>query len=140
MSEWNRRDPLNRNPATARSTPLYRAIGLGSAKTGADHWWVQRVSAVALVPLCIWLVASLLAHAGEGHQAIAHWLGRPAVALTMVALQIALFWHMKLGLRVIVEDYVHADRLKFALLIAVSLICLALMAIGVFTSLYLAFQ
>ncbi len=140
MSEWNRRDPLNRNPASARSSPLYRAIGLGSAKSGAEHWWVQRVTAVALVPLLIWLVASLLAHASDGHQSLVNWLGRPAVAITMAALQVALFWHMKLGLRVIVEDYVHADRFKFAALIAVDLVCLALMAIGVFTSLYLAFR
>lgn len=140
MSEWNRRDPLNRNPATARSTALYRAIGLGSAKTGAHHWWVQRITAVALVPLLIWLIASLVAHAGAGHQALAQWLAHPPVAVILVALQVALFWHMKLGLRVIVEDYVHADRMKFALLIAVDLACLALLVIGVFTSLYLAFR
>ena len=140
MSEWNRRDPLNRNSAGARSSALYRAIGLGSAKSGAHHWWVQRVTAIALVPLLIWLVASLLAHAGGSHEAIANWLGRPAVAITMVSLQVALFWHMKLGLRVIVEDYVHADRVKFVILIAVDLACLALLAIGAFTSLYLAFR
>lgn len=140
MSQWNRRDPLNRNPASARSSALYRAIGLGSARSGAHHWWVQRVTAVALVPLLVWFVASLVAHAGNDHQAIAHWLGRPVVAVVMALLLVALFWHMMLGLRVIVEDYVHADRVKFAALVAVDLSCLALMAIGVFTSLYLAFQ
>ncbi|KZC23437.1 succinate dehydrogenase [Rhodanobacter thiooxydans] len=140
MSEWHRRDPLNRNPASARASALYRAIGLGSAKSGAHHWWLQRVTAVALVPLLLWLVVSLLAHARGGHQAVALWLGRPAVAVTMAVLLVALFWHMKLGLRVIVEDYVHADRVKFAALAAVDLVCVALMAIGVFTSLYLAFR
>lgn len=140
MSEWKRHDPLNRNPAAARSSALYRAIGLGSAKSGAHHWWLQRVSAVALVPLLVWLVASLLAHAGDDHQALARWLSQPAVAVTMAVLLVALFWHMKLGLRVIVEDYVHTDRVKFAALIAVDLMCLALMAAGVFTSLYLAFR
>ncbi len=140
MSDWKRNDPLNRNPASARSSALYRAVGLGSAKTGAHHWWVQRVTAVALVPLMVWLVASLLAHARGDHQALALWLARPAVALTMAVLLVALFWHMKLGLRVIVEDYVHADRMKFVALIAVDLVCLALMAIGVFTSLYQAFR
>ncbi len=140
MSDWKRHDPLNRNPACARSSALYRAVGLGSAKTGAHHWWVQRVTAVALVPLLVWLVASLLAHARGDHQAVAQWLGSPAVAVTMTVLLVALFWHMKLGLRVIVEDYVHGDRAKFAALVAVDLICLALMAIGVFTSLYLAFR
>ncbi|MFC5439147.1 succinate dehydrogenase, hydrophobic membrane anchor protein [Rhodanobacter ginsenosidimutans] len=140
MSEWHRGDPLNRNPPSARSSPLYRAIGLGSAKSGSHHWWLQRVTAVALVPLLLWLLGSLLAHAGGGHQMVASWLGRPAVAVTIAVLLVALFWHMKLGLRVIVEDYVHADRVKFAALIAVDLICLALMAIGVFTGLYLAFR
>ncbi|TAL98813.1 MAG: succinate dehydrogenase, hydrophobic membrane anchor protein [Rhodanobacter sp.] len=140
MSDWKRHDPLNRNPATARSSALYRAIGLGSAKSGAHHWWVQRVTAVALVPLLVWLVASLLAHARGDHQVLALWLGQPAVAVTMAVLLMALFWHMKLGLRVIVEDYVHADRVKFAALIAVDLVCLALLAIGVFASLYLAFR
>lgn len=140
MSDWKRHDPLHRNPASARSSTLYRAVGLGSAKTGAQHWWVQRVTAVALVPLMVWLVASLLAHARGDHQALALWLARPAVAVTMVVLLVALFWHMKLGLRVIVEDYVHADRMKFAALIAVDLVCLALMAVGVFTSLYQAFR
>lgn len=140
MSDWKRHDPLNRNPASARSSALYRALGLGSAKTGAHDWWLQRVTAVALVPLLVWLVASLLAHAHDDHQALAQWLGNPAVAVTMAVLLVALFWHMKLGLRVVVEDYVHADRIKFATLIAVDLVCLALMAVSVFTSLYLAFR
>lgn len=140
MSEWNRRDPLNRNPATGQASALRRAIGLGSAKSGAHHWWLQRVTAVALVPLLIWFVASLVAHAHSNHQAVSAWLGNPVVALTMAALLVALFWHMKLGLRVIVEDYVHGDRMKFAMLIIVDLACLALMAIGVFTSLYLALR
>lgn len=140
MSEWNRRDPLNRNPPTGRATALRRAIGLGSAKSGAHHWRLQRVTAVALVPLLIWLVASLVAHVGDPHQAVAQWLGQPTVAVTMGVLLVALFWHMKLGLRVIVEDYVHADRVKFALVTAVDLACLALMAISVFTTLYLAFR
>lgn len=139
MSQWNRRDPLNRNPATARASALYRAIGLGSSGSGAHHWWLQRVTAVALVPLLLWLVASLVAHVGSDHQAVALWLSRPVVAITMAALLVALFWHMKLGLRVIVEDYVHADRVKFAALVLVDLVCIALMAIGVFTSMYLAF-
>ena len=138
MSDWNREDPLDRNPPGGRASPLRRAIGLGSSGSGAHHWWLQRVTAVALVPLSIWLVASLIAHARDGQQDLLAWLGRPAVAVTMAVLWVILFWHMKLGLRVIVEDYVHADRMKFAILIAVDLVSLALMAIGVFTNLYLA--
>lgn len=140
MSDWKRHDPLNRNPDSGQSSALYRAIGLGSAKSGAHHWWLQRVTAVALVPLMVWLVASLLAHGRDDHQAVAQWLGSPVVSVTMMLLLVALFWHMKLGLRVIVEDYVHADRVKFAALVAVDLVCLALMAAGVFTSLYLTFR
>ena len=140
MSEWNRRDPLKRNPPNAQASALYRAIGLGSAKTGAHHWWVQRVTAVALVPLLVWFVAALVAHAGGDHQTVTQWLGRPAVAVTMAVLLVALFWHMQLGLRVIAEDYVHSDRVKFLALVAVDLACVVLLAIGVFASLYLALR
>lgn len=140
MSEWNRRDPLNRNPATGRASALRRAIGLGSAKSGTEHWWLQRMTAVALVPLLIWFVASLIAHVGSDYRTVSAWLGWPPVGAIMTALLIAMFWHMMLGLRVIVEDYVHSDRLKFAAIAAVQAGCWALMIVGVFAVFSIAFR
>lgn len=140
MSEWNRRDPLNRNLAGGRASALHRAIGLGSAKTGTEHWWLQRVTAAALVPLLIWFVASLIAHAGGDYPSVAGWLRSPPVAAIMAALLVAMFWHMMLGLRVIVEDYVHSDRLKFFAVAMVQAGCWALMIIGVFAVLSIAFR
>lgn len=140
MSQWKRNDPLNRNPADGHASALYRAMGLGSAKSGARHWWLQRVSAVALIPLLVWFIASLVAHVGGGYDEVSSWLGQPVVAVAMILLFVATFWHMMLGLRVIIEDYVHADRLKFAMLAALDLGCYALMVTGVFIALYLAFR
>lgn len=140
MSEWNRSDPLNRNPASGHASALRRAISLGSAKAGTEHWWSQRVTAIALVPLLIWFVASLIAHVGGGYTSVAGWLGWPPVAAVMTALLVALFWHMMLGLRVMIEDYVHSDRLKFAAVATVQACCWALMIIGVFAVLSIAFR
>lgn len=140
MSQWNRRDPLNRNPASARSTALHRAIGLGSAKSGAHHWWLQRVTAVALIPLSVWFLATLMAQVIAGHAAATAWLGRPLVAILMILLLVALFQHLRLGLQVIIEDYVHSDRIKFAAVAAAHGGCHALMAAGIFAILLIALR
>ena len=140
MSQWNRRDPLNRNPASARSTALYRAIGLGSAKSGAHDWWLQRATAVALVPLSVWFLAALIAQVIGGHAVAATWLGRPSVAIMMILLLIALFQHLRLGLQVIIEDYVHSDRIKFAAVAAAHGGCYVLMVAGVFAILSIALR
>ncbi len=122
-----------------RNAPVL-PICLGLAHSGAHHGCLQRATAIALVPLLVWLVASLVAHVGGDHPTVAEWLDRSVVAMAMVVLQVALFWHMMSGWRVLVEDYVHADRVEIATLIAVDLVCHALMAIGVFTSMDLAFH
>jgi succinate dehydrogenase / fumarate reductase, membrane anchor subunit len=92
-----------------RST-LGRAIGLGSAKSGSQHWLVQRVTAVALAPLTLWFVASIIAHAGSDYPVFIAWLRTPFVAGGMILLLIALFHHTALGLQVVIEDYVHSGR------------------------------
>ena len=140
MSKWNRHDPLNRNPASARSTALHRAIGLGSAKSGAHDWWLQRATAVALVPLSVWFLAALMARVVGGHAAAAAWLGRPIVAILIILLLIALFQHLRLGLQVIIEDYVHSDRIKFAAVAVVYGGCYALMVAGIFAILLIALR
>jgi succinate dehydrogenase / fumarate reductase, membrane anchor subunit len=90
-------------------SPLSRARGLGSAREGVEHWWMQRVTAVALIPLTLWFAASLIALTGSDYNTFIAWLKAPFVTILMVLLLIALCHHMGLGLRVVVEDYVHSD-------------------------------
>ncbi len=120
------------------SSPLARAIGLGSAKSGAENWWAERVSALALVPLTLWLVASLVAHSRSDYISFLTWLRNPGVTIAMVLLLTALFHHTALGLQVIVEDYVHSN-LKYAALLAVRLSCYALATAGIIAVLKIAF-
>ncbi|MBA1147896.1 succinate dehydrogenase, hydrophobic membrane anchor protein [Ectothiorhodospiraceae bacterium WFHF3C12] len=107
---------------------LRRARGLGSAKSGVRHWWWQRVTAVALVPLTVWMLVLLLATAGEGRRALMVWLGNPAVSVLTVMFVVMMAWHMVLGLTVIAEDYLHHEGVKFA---AITLIQVGGVIVGV---------
>lgn len=118
--------------------PLARAIGLGSAKSGVGHWWAERLSAIALVPLTLWFVAAIIAHSVSDHAAVIAWLRTPVVMVLMVLQVFALFHHTALGLQVVIEDYVHSAA-KFAAVIAVRLICYGLAAAGILAILQIAF-
>ena len=120
-------------------TPLGRAIGLGSAKHGAEHWWSQRVSAVALIVLGLWFAASLIAHAGVNHADFVTWLRGPITAILMLLLLAATFYHAALGLQVVIEDYVHTEWLKTSSLVAMWLISMGLAVAGIFAVLRIAF-
>lgn len=115
-------------------SPLARAAGLGSSKTGVDDWWAVRVSAIALVPLTLWFVASIIAHTGSDHAAFVSWLKTPVPAILMILLLIALFHHTALGLQVVIEDYSHAGT-RFATLIMMRLTCFALAVVGIVATL-----
>lgn len=91
---------------------LGRVRGLGSAHSGAGHWWAQRLTAAALVPLVAWFVLSLLAHLGADWAVMARWAGRPWNSVLLLALLIVLFHHLALGLQVVIEDYVHSEGRK----------------------------
>ena len=119
-------------------SPLARAMGLGSAKEGVEHWWMERVSAVALIPLTLWFVASIIAHTGSDYVTFIAWLRTPLVSILMILLLIALFYHTALGLQVVIEDYVHSEA-KFAALIAVRLGCVALAVAGIMATMRIAF-
>jgi succinate dehydrogenase / fumarate reductase membrane anchor subunit len=121
-------------------SPLRRAQGLGSAKTGVEHWWMQRVTAVALIPLTLWFVASLIAISSSDYHAFIAWLRAPFVATLMVLLLIALCHHMALGLQVVIEDYVHSDRAKFPMLVITRLACFALAVVGILSVMHVAFD
>jgi succinate dehydrogenase / fumarate reductase membrane anchor subunit len=107
------------NPGKSLRSPIARVRGLGAAKEGVGHWWAQRLTALALIPLGIWFVASVVRLAGADHAAIAQWLSTPftlgALALTIIAA----FYHAALGLQVVIEDYIHAKGAKFALVILI---------------------
>jgi succinate dehydrogenase / fumarate reductase, membrane anchor subunit len=120
-------------------TPLGNALGLGSAKEGVQHWWLQRVTAVALVPLTLWFVAALVAHLGADHASAVVWLGAPLTAIAMILLVVATFVHTALGLQVVIEDYVHHEATKIASLVLVRLACWALGAAALFAVLRVAF-
>jgi succinate dehydrogenase / fumarate reductase membrane anchor subunit len=99
----------------ALRTPLREARGLGSAKEGTHHWWLQRVTAVALVPLVIGLVLFLPMAAAAGYQGFLELMTDPITAAAFALAIVAGCWHMKLGLQVVIEDYVHHEGAKTAL-------------------------
>ena len=93
-------------------TPLSRVIGRGSAGEGVSHWWMQRVTAIALLPLTGWFVISLLGQSLQSYEAMRGWLGQPWVAVLTILLVVTLAWHAKLGVQVVIEDYVHGKAAK----------------------------
>lgn len=118
---------------------LSRARGLGSAKEGVQHWWVQRLTALALIPLTLWLVAAVVAHAGMPHAAATAWIGSPVTVGLLVLLLAAAFHHAQLGLQVVIEDYVHTEATKIALLVLIKGAALVLALVGILAVLFIAF-
>ena len=113
-------------------SPLGRAVGLGSAKEGVEHWWLQRITAVALVPLSLWFVIAIIRLVGADVDTVGDWVGRPLPAILLVLLLIASFYHASLGLQVVIEDYIHAEFAKLGLVIIVRLACFAFVVAGIF--------
>ncbi|MFT8422181.1 MAG: succinate dehydrogenase, hydrophobic membrane anchor protein [Gluconacetobacter sp.] len=109
---------------------LGRARGLGSAKTGVNHWWLERMSAVALVPLSGWFVIQVLRLAGAEQQDVVEWGGKPVNASMLLALMVLTFYHMQLGLQVIIDDYVHGKaHLPASLLLKGAALLIGLFAV-----------
>ncbi|MBT5429616.1 MAG: succinate dehydrogenase, hydrophobic membrane anchor protein [Rhodospirillaceae bacterium] len=96
---------------------LGRVKGLGSSKSGTSHWWAQRVSALALIPLTLWFIYSAMKFIGMDLFAFRAWLNEPGSVLLLSLFLIALFYHMQLGLQVVIEDYVHSEKNKIFLLL-----------------------
>ena len=119
-------------------SPLGQARGLGSAKPGASHWVAEKVSAIALVPLVIWMVYAVLQLAAGDYGFAVHWIQSPLNA-TLVVLTLAIsFWHMHAGLRVVVEDYIHKTLTKSALLLLNLFVCGLSGALAIFSILKVA--
>jgi succinate dehydrogenase / fumarate reductase membrane anchor subunit len=111
---------------TTLRSPLGRVRGLGSAKSGVHHWWMQRVTSIALLPLSIWLVFALAGMAGAGHAEAVAWIGRPLNAVLLLAFLAAAFHHTAAGVQVIVEDYANSEWAKMATILAVKGLCVLL--------------
>ena len=107
---------MSAGPSNMR-TPLGRVRGHGSAKSGTEDFIAQRLTAIANVPLIIAAVLIIIALIGRNHAAVAQILGSTPVAIVMVLFLVSVFYHMRIGMQVIIEDYVHEERAKYALLI-----------------------
>ena len=118
---------------------LARVRGLGSAKGGTSHWWAQRVTAVALVPLSTWFVFSIVNLVGVDREGLKVWVNGPVSFVLMVLFLIALFYHMQLGLQVVIEDYVHNERNKVISLIFNKLIAVFLVVSSITALMKIAF-
>lgn len=113
-------------------TPLARARGLGSAKSGVGHFWWQRVTAIVLALLVPWLVWLLVSLSGADLETARAAIAEPWNAILLSIFAVAMFWHAKLGVQVVIEDYVHTRALEVASQLLVTLACV----VGAFASLY----
>jgi succinate dehydrogenase / fumarate reductase, membrane anchor subunit len=120
-------------------SPIGRVTGLGAAREGVSHWWSQRVTAVALVLLGLWFVASLLRMPTFGHEFVTMWIAMPVNAVLLLLLIGTLIYHSQLGVQVVVEDYVQHHGLKIATMLLLTFVHVALAALAMFAVLRLAF-
>ena len=123
---------------TGFRSPLGRVRGLGSAKDGTHRWWLQRLTAAAMVPLVLLVATYIIMLAGEDHLVVREVLGRPFTAGVVLVLVGALFWHLRLGLQVVIEDYVHTEATKLVLMVAVTFACIGLAVANAFAVLSMA--
>ena len=112
-------------------TPLSNARGLGSAGKGSAHWWTQRVTSVALVPLALWFGFSLSGLPDFLHSTITTWMRQPLTPILLIAFLIVGCYHMALGLRVIAEDYIHGNLIKVTTIVLFELVSFAVALTGV---------
>jgi succinate dehydrogenase / fumarate reductase membrane anchor subunit len=120
-------------------TPLGRVLGLGSAKSGTEHFWKQRLTAVANVPLTIAGIVIVIALLGRNHAATAQIIGSPVIAIVMLLFVFSICTHMRIGMQVVIEDYVHEDKSKFALVMLNTFYCAAVGLASAFAILKLSF-
>jgi len=103
-------------------TPLANARGLGSAKQGTEHFWHQRLTAIILVPLTLWLTSSLFMLSASDHNTILTWINSPPNTVLLLVFIISAFYHGQLGVRVVIEDYIHSEWQKISCLILVNIL------------------
>lgn len=120
-------------------TELGRVRGLGSAHSGAHHWILQRVTAIANLALLVWLLVSLLTNDVSTGAAVKTWLGQPVAAVPLALLAISVFTHIRLGLQVLIEDYLHVEATKLAALLALTFFTWGGMIFALFSIAKIAF-
>ncbi len=120
-------------------TPLSQVKGLGSAKEGTGHFWVQRLTAIGLVPLVLWLSFSIAALPGMDYVSIREWISSPFTSIMLILFLIAGFYHAKLGLQTVIEDYIGNHSTRTVMIIVVSFLAAILAVTGVFSVLRIAF-
>lgn len=120
-------------------TPLGKVRGLGSAKSGTEHWWMQRVTAIANIPLTISFIIIVISLIGADHATVAARLGHPIIAILMLAFILSITWHMRLGMQVVIEDYVRSEGWKIACVLANTFFSTAVAIAGIYAILKLGF-
>ncbi len=120
-------------------TPLSNVRGLGSAKEGTHHWWMQRLTAIALIPLSLWFIVAVLCVASSSYAEAIRWIDSPINSTLLIILIAALFYHSQLGVQVVVEDYVHSEWLKLGALILLRFVTVLLVTACILSVLRIAF-
>jgi succinate dehydrogenase membrane anchor subunit len=121
-------------------TPLGRVRGLGAARSGTDHFWRQRLTAVANVPLTIAFIFIVVGLLGRNHAAVVQIIGSPLVAVVMLLFILSVTMHMRIGMQVIIEDYVHDEGIKMVLIMANTFFAVAVALASAFAILTLSFK
>jgi len=120
-------------------TPLGKVLGMGSAKSGTSHFWLQRLTAIANVPLIVFLVIFIIAMNGASQAELAAAIANPVIAILLMATVVSVVWHMKLGMQVIIEDYVHGEGTKLLALLGNSFFSILVGLAAIFAILRLSF-
>lgn len=132
--------PHIENTKDSIRSPLNRARGAGSARSGTHHWWLQRLTSVALIPLVLWLLSCIDCLVNPGYQQTVMWLNNPFVAIVMLLFIVFGFYHAALGLQVVIEDYVHKKGWKTGLLILSHLAFFAMAVASIFALMVINFK
>ena len=117
--------------------PLAKVLGLGSAKSGVHHWWLQRITAIGLVPLTLWVVWAATSLGGAEHAVVLAWMSNPINAALLMIWVVVMLYHAQLGMQVVVEDYIHAPAAalflhvvtKFAVAVGITISVLSILRI-----------
>ncbi len=108
----------------SKQTPLAKARGHGSAKDGTRHFWYQRLTAVALVPLTLWIMVSIMMMASLDHASVVAWMSSPINSVLLLIFILALFFHAQLGVQVVIEDYIDSEWQKIACIILIKFLAI----------------
>jgi succinate dehydrogenase / fumarate reductase membrane anchor subunit len=119
-------------------TPLHKVEGMGASHSGTGHFWRERVTSVALIPLSLWFAYVMMGLAGTNEVTMVQYLAHPWSAILMAAFVVTSLYHMSLGLQVVIDDYVHTAGMKIALLVLVRVATIAIIAISMFALIRIA--